>query len=364
MRTQTYELNMGPQHPSTHGVLRVLLELDGETVVKAQPVVGYLHRGIEKICEAKSYPQMLPYADRLDYLHSMGNALGLCQAVEKLMGTEIPERAEYIRVIMAELSRIASHQIFLGSLVGECGALTGFVFAIRDRERILDLFDMACGARMTFHYIRIGGVVQDLPEGWVEACHKFLDDFEGMMHTYRRLLVGNEILQARLKGIAILTPERALAMSASGGVLRASGVNYDVRKADPYGIYDRFDFDIPLGTVGDSWDRMLVRLGEMEQAARIVRQALKELPEGPVMAKVPKLIKPPAGAVYHHVENSKGDLGYYLVSDGSAKPYRLHVRRPAFINLQLLDELCRGYLLADVVPVLGTLDPVLGEVDC
>ena len=364
MQTQTYELNMGPQHPSTHGVLRLILELDGETVLKVKPVVGYLHRGIEKLCENKAYPQVIPYVDRLDYLHSMGNGLGLCQTIEKLLGTEVPERAEYIRVIMAELSRIASHQVFLASLVGECGALTGLVFAFRDRERLLDLFEMVSGSRMTFHYIRVGGVVEDLPDGWVDACRKFLADFPGMLKTYRDLLLGNEILQARLKGIARLGPERALAMSASGGVLRASGVPYDVRKSDPYGIYSRFDFDVPVGTNGDNWDRMIVRLEEMVQSARIVEQALNTLPEGPVMAKIAKVIRPPAGEVYHHIENAKGDLGYYLVSDGSAKPYRLHVRRPSFVNLQLLDELCRGYLLADVVPILGTLDPVLGEIDC
>ncbi|MCW2277966.1 NADH-quinone oxidoreductase subunit D [Heliophilum fasciatum] len=364
MQTQTYELNMGPQHPSTHGVLRIILELDGEVVVKATPVIGYLHRGIEKICEGKTYGQTIPFTDRMDYMHSMNNNLGLCQAVEKLMGLEVPERAEYIRVIMAELSRIASHMIYAGALVNDLGGVTGFVFLIRDRERILELFNKACGARMTFNYIRIGGVQQDVPEGWVEECRRFVDDFPEMMHTYNGLIMGNEIFQARMKDIAILPPDRAVAMAASGGVLRASGVNYDVRKDDPYGIYDRFDFDVPLGTKGDNWDRFIVRMQEMEQSIRIIDQALKQMPEGPVMAKVPKVIKPPVGEVYHHVENSKGDLGYYVVSDGGMKPYRWHARRPAMVNLQLLDELCRGYKIADVVAILGTLDPVLGEVDC
>lgn len=232
MQTQTYELNLGPQHPSTHGVLRVILELDGEIIVKATPVVGYLHRGIEKICESKTYVQTIPFTDRLDYLHGMGNNLGICQAIEKLLGIEVPERAEYIRVIMAELSRIASHNVYLGSLVGECGALTGFVFNIRDRETLLDLFDMVSGARMTFNYIRVGGVAQDLPDGWVEAAWSYIKEFPKLIETYHKLIVGNEILQARLKDIAILSPERAVAMSCSGGVLRASGVDYDVRKAD------------------------------------------------------------------------------------------------------------------------------------
>lgn len=355
---------MGPQHPSTHGVLRIILELDGEVVVRATPVIGYLHRGIEKICENRTYVQTIPFTDRMDYLSGMGNNLGICQAVEKLMGITVPERAEYIRVIMAELSRIASHLVCAAAVIGDLGGLTGFVFCVRDRERILDLFNSVCGARMTFNYIRFGGVVQDLPDGWVEECRRFLNDFPTMMDTYNGLITGNEIFQSRMKDIGILAPERAVAMGISGGVLRASGVNYDVRKVDPYGIYDQFDFDVPLGTKGDNWDRFVVRLKEMEQSIRIIDQALTQLPEGPIMAKVPKVIKPPAGEVYHHVENARGDLGYYLVSDGGMKPYRWHARRPAMINLQVLDELCRGYKIADVVAVLGTLDPVLGEVDC
>ncbi|MBM7867073.1 NADH-quinone oxidoreductase subunit D [Heliobacterium gestii] len=364
MQTQTYELNFGPQHPSTHGVLRVVLELDGETVVKATPVIGYLHRGIEKICENRTYVQTIPFTDRLDYLAGMGNNLGISQAIEKLMGVEVPERAEYIRVIMCELSRIASHMICCGSLVQDLGGVTGFVFFIRDREDILELFNRACGARMTFNYIRPGGVAQDLPEGWVAQCRRFLADFKGMMDTYHKLVVGNEIFQLRMKGIAPLSAERAIAMSATGGVLRASGVDYDVRKADPYGIYDRFDFKVPLGSKGDNWDRFMVRMEEMEQSARIIEQALDQLPEGPIMAKVPKAIKPPAGEVYHRIENAKGEIGFYVVSDGTLKPYRWHARRAAMVNLQLMDELCRGFKIGDVVAILGTLDPVLGEVDC
>nr|ABH04823.1 NAD(P)H-quinone oxidoreductase subunit 7 [Heliobacterium mobile] len=364
MQTQKYELNMGPQHPSTHGVLRILLELDGEIVVKATPIIGYLHRGIEKICENKTYVQTIPFTDRMDYLAAMGNNLGISQAIEKLMGVTVPERAEYIRVIMAELSRIASHMICIGSLVMDIGGVTGFTFCIRDREEILELFNRACGARMTFNYIRVGGVSQDLPEGWVDACWKFVNNFDKVMETYNNLIVGNEIVQLRLKDIAILSAERAIAMSATGAVLRASGVDYDVRKADPYGIYDRFDFDVPLGQKGDNWDRFMLRFYEMEQSVRIIKQALEQMPEGPVMARSRKVIKPPAGEVYHRVENAKGEIGFYVVSDGTTKPYRWHARRAAMVNLQLLDELCHGNKLGDVVAILGTLDPVLGEVDC
>ncbi|WP_170270085.1 NADH-quinone oxidoreductase subunit D [Heliorestis acidaminivorans] len=364
MQTQTFELNMGPQHPATHGVLRVVLELDGEIVVKATPVIGYLHRGIEKICENRTYVQSIPFTDRMDYLSGMNNNLAICQTIEKLMALEIPERAEYIRVITAELNRIASHMITIGVLALDLGGWTGMVYCFRDRERILDLFNSLCGARMTFNYIRVGGVGWDLPEGWLDECRRFLKDLPEMLKTYEDLISGNEILQMRLKGVAPLSAERAIAMSASGAVLRASGVDYDVRKANPYGIYDRFDFEVPLGTSGDNWDRFYLRYLEIIQSARIIEQALEQIPEGPVMAKVPKMIKPPVGEVYHHVENPRGDLGFYLVSDGSPKPYRWHARRPAMINLQLLDELSRGTFIADVVATLGTLDPVLGEVDC
>ncbi|EAX48053.1 NADH dehydrogenase I, D subunit [Thermosinus carboxydivorans Nor1] len=363
-RTEVYTLNMGPQHPSTHGVLRVVLELDGETVVRATPEFGYLHRGIEKLAEKLTYQQITPYTDRLDYLSAMGNNLGYCQAVEKLMGLTVPERAEYLRIIMVELNRIASHLLFLGSIAIDLGGSTGLMYAFRDRERILDLFDLACGARLTYNYIRIGGVMADVPPEFPDAVRRFLDDFPAMLEEYHGLITGNEIFYYRLKDTAIISGERALALGLTGPVLRASGVDYDLRKAEPYGIYDRFDFRVPLGSKGDNWDRYLVRMEEMAESARIVRQALDQLPAGPVMAQVPKVIKPPAGEVYHRIENPRGELGYYIVSDGSTKPYRFHVRRPSFINLAVVDELCRGGKVADVVAVLATLDPVMGEVDC
>ncbi|MDD4599582.1 NADH-quinone oxidoreductase subunit 4 [bioreactor metagenome] len=364
LKTETYTLNMGPQHPSTHGVLQVVLELDGEQVVEAIPHMGYLHRGIEKLAESRTYVQFIPYTDRLDYVSSMGNNLGYCQTVEKLMGIEIPERAEYLRIIMVELNRIASHLIFMGSLAIDLGASTGMMFGFRDRERILDLFDMACGARMTYSYIRFGGVSADLPPEFIPALQCFLADFPAMLEENHGLLTGNEILYNRLKNNAIISGEKAMKFGLTGPSLRASGIDYDLRKVEPYGIYDRFDFSVPLGQTGDSWDRYLVRMEEMRQSASIIAQAVEQLPEGPVMAKVPKVLKPPVGDVYHSIENPRGELGYYIVSDGSPKPYRIHVRRPSFINLQALNETCQGLLIADVVAVLATLDSLMGEVDC
>lgn len=363
-KTEVYTLNMGPQHPSTHGVLRVVLELDGEIVVKATPVMGYLHRGIEKIAESRTYLQFTPYTDRLDYLAGMNNNLCYAQTVEKLAAIEVPERAEYIRVIMAELNRIASHLVFLGSITIDLGGTTGMMFAFRDRERILDLFNIACGARMTFNYIRIGGVMADITDEFINATNQFLADFPAMLAEYEGLITGNEIFYNRLRGGSPLTAEKALALGLTGPNLRASGMDYDLRTAEPYGIYDRFTFKVPLGQNGDSWDRYLMRMQEMEESAKIVAQALEQLPAGPVMGKVPKVFKPPVGEVYHRVENPRGELGFYIVSDGSPKPYRLHVRRPSFINLTALNELCQGAKISDVVAVLATLDPILGEVDC
>lgn len=364
LKTETYTLNMGPQHPSTHGVLQVVLELDGERVVQATPRMGYLHRGIEKLAESRTYAQFIPYTDRLDYVSAMGNNLGYCQTVEKLMGIAIPERAEYLRIIMTELNRIASHLIFMGSLAIDLGASTGMMFGFRDRERILDLFDLACGARQTYTYIRFGGVSEDIPPEFIPALQRFLADFPAMLAENHGLLTGNEILHHRLKGNAVISGRQALELGLTGPALRASGVAYDLRKVEPYGVYDRLDFEIPLGETGDSWDRYLVRMEEMKQSARLIAQALEQLPGGPVMAKLPKVLKPPAGEIYHAVENPRGELGYFIVSDGSTKPYRLHVRRPSFINLQALSETCQGLLIADVVAVLATLDSLMGEVDC
>lgn len=363
-QTETYTLNMGPVHPSTHGVLRVELELDGERVVKATPHMGYLHRGIEKLMEARTYAQCLPYTDRLDYVSAMNNNWAYCQTVEKLTAIEVPERAEYIRVIVAELNRIASHLIFIGTLAIDLGASTGMIYAFRERERVLDLFDLVCGSRMTFHYIRIGGVAYDVQPEFVENTYAFLERVPEMLAEFDRLLTGNEIFQARLKGTSILTKEDALAFGVTGPTLRASGVSYDLRKDATYSVYDRFDFDVPLGETGDNWDRYQVRFREITESAKIIRQALDALPAGEIMGKVPKVLRPPKGEVYHSVENTRGELGFYIVSDGSTKPYRVHIRRPSFINLQALDTLCRGMLIGDVVAVLSTIDPLMGEVDC
>lgn len=364
VKTETYTLNMGPQHPSTHGVLQVVLELDGERVVQAMPHMGYLHRGIEKLAESRTYAQFIPYTDRLDYVSSMGNNLGYCQTVEKLMEIVVPERAEYLRSMMTELNRIASHLIFMGSLAMDLGASTGMMFGFRTRERILDLFDMACGARQTYSYIRFGGVSADIPSAFIPALKDFLADFPAMLEEYHNLLTGNEIFYHRLKNTGVISGQRALEIGLTGPVLRASGIAYDIRKVHPYGVYDRFDFTVPLGKVGDCWDRYIVRMEEMQQSAEIVQQALEQMPEGEIMAKIPKMVKPPVGEVYHSIENPRGELGYYIVSNGSTKPYRLHVRRPSFINLQVLNEACQGLLIGDVVAVLATLDSLMGEVDC
>lgn len=364
IKTDRYVLNMGPQHPATHGVFRMVLTLDGEVVLDAEPVCGYLHRGIEKLAEARTYTQVIPYTDRMDYLAAMLNNMGYVQTVEKLMGVEVPERAEYIRVICAELQRIASHLVSVGIFSIEMGGFTGFMYTFRERERVLDLLEMISGSRMTVSYMRVGGVVDDLPPEFFPAVKSLLKDLPAGFDEYDGLITGNEIFQARTKFVGVLDPQTAINYSTSGPLLRASGVNWDLRKARPYSVYDRFDFEVPLGENGDCFDRFRLRILEMRQSARIIEQALEGLPEGPFMAKVPKVIKPPAGEVYHEIEGARGILGYYLISDGSPKPYRMHVRRPSFINLGVVRELCRGWKLADAVAILGSVDIVLGEVDC
>ncbi len=361
--TELYCLNMGPQHPSTHGVLRVMLELDGETVVKATPILGYLHRGIEKLAEARTYPQFIPYTDRMDYVSSMCNNLAYCQTVEKLVGVEVPERAEYIRVMMAELNRIASHMLFIGATALDLGGMSGMMYTFRDREYILDLFNLASGSRLTYSYVRIGGVMNDISAEFVSLLRQFLADLPGMLTEYDNLINGNEIFQARLKGVSIVPVERLVSLGVTGPVLRASGLRDDLRVKRPYGIYDRFQFEIPTGTVGDNWERYLMRVLEIRESASIIKQALEGLPEGPVMAKIPKVIKPPAGEVYHANESPRGELGFHIVSDGTTKPYRLHIRRPTFYNLGSVDALCRGVKIADVPAVLAVLDPCMGEAD-
>ncbi len=361
--TELYLLNMGPQHPSTHGVLRVLLELDGETVVKATPVLGYLHRGLEKLAEVRTYPQFIPYTDRLDYVSSMCNNLAYCQTVEKLISAEVPERAEYIRVIMAELNRIASHMLFIGATALDLGGMSGMMYTFRDREYILDLFNLASGSRLTYSYVRIGGVMNDVSPEFIELLRKFLADLPGMLTEYDNLINGNEIFQARLKGVSIVPAGRLVSHGVTGPVLRASGIDYDLRVKKPYGIYNRFQFAVPTGSVGDNWERYLMRVLEISESAKIIAQALENLPEGPVMAKLPKVIKPPVGEVYHSNETPRGELGFHIVSDGSTKPYRLHIRRPTFYNLGCVNALCQGVKIADVAAVLAVLDPCMGEAD-
>ncbi|MDK2822143.1 MAG: NADH-quinone oxidoreductase subunit [Clostridia bacterium] len=363
MKTQTYTVNFGPQHPSTHGVLRVVLELDGETCVGSKTHVGYLHRGIEKLMEDRTYPQVIPYTDRLDYLAGISNNLAYVQTVEKLMKIEVPERAEYIRVILAELMRIASHMVGIGIYIMDLGAVSAVFYPFIEREKILDLMCHITGARMTFNYMRIGGVAQDLHPDFIPALDKFIADFPRFIEDYHKLVDDNEIFKARTKNIGVVCAEKAMDYGLTGPNLRASGVKHDTRVINPYSIYDRFDFEIPVGETGDCYDRYVVRMREVEESFKIIKQAYKDLPEGPVMAKVPKLIKPPQGDVYHQTENPKGVLGCYVVSDGSPKPYRVHFRRPSFNNISIFDELFIGHKVADVVAILASFDFVLGEVD-
>ncbi|MCF8010699.1 MAG: NADH-quinone oxidoreductase subunit D [Clostridiales bacterium] len=366
LRTETYTVNFGPQHPATHGVFRVMLNLDGERIVKAEPVCGYLHRGVEKLAENRTYQQVIPYTDRLDYLAAGLQNQGYVETIEKLMEIEVPDRAEYLRIITAELSRIASHVLFVGVYALDIGAFTGFLLCFRERERILDLMEELTGSRMTYSYARIGGVAADAPEGWLDRVEKVVNDLPYYFDIYDDLISGNEIFQARTKYVGYLSAESAVDYSLSGPTLRGSGIDYDLRKAKPYSIYDRFNFEVPLGENGDCFDRYFCRILEMRQSVYILQQAIEQIREtdGPIMAKVPKVLKPPKGEAYHEIESSKGILGYYVVSDGSNKPYRVHVRRPSFVNLGFLDEMCRGGLVADLVAILGSIDIVLGEVDC
>ena len=362
--TDQLVLNMGPQHPSTHGVLRVVLRLDGERVVDADVVIGYLHRGIEKLSEARDYTQIVLLTDRMDYLAAITNNIGYVETVEKMMGIEVPRRALYLRTAMAELQRIASHLVWLGTHAMDIGATTVFLYAFRERELILDLFEEYCGARLTYNSMRIGGLPQDIPVGWDKKVRAFCDIQEQKIAEYETLLTQNRIWLDRTRDVGVISGADAIAIGLSGPPLRGSGVMRDLRKDEPYGAYREFDFDIPLGTRGDTYDRYLVRLEEMYQSLRIVRQALDGLPEGPVIGKVPRLIKPPAGETYHAIEAPKGELGYFIASDGkSLSPYRFRVRPPSFCNLQALRTLVRGHLVADVVAIIGTLDIVLGEVD-
>lgn len=363
LHTEEMTLNFGPQHPSTHGVYRAIFTLDGEHIVNIENVIGYLHRGMEKLAESRTYNQFIPYTDRLDYLAGMLNELGYVQGVEKLMGIEIPERAEYLRIIMAELQRIASHQVFLGSMAIDLNGATPWMYFFRDREEVLDLFEMVCGSRMTTNYMRIGGVSHDLPEEFIPKLTKFLTDMDRSFVEYERIITGNEIFKARTKDVGFINGERALAYGLTGPNLRASGVDIDLRRDAPYGIYDRFKFKVIVGEKGDCYERWLMRIGEMEESIKIIKQALQQIKEGPVLAKVPKMIKPPQGDIYHQIEGAKGALGYYLVSDGSDKPFRLHIHGPSFVNLGAFPEMAKEGTIQDAVAILASLDPILGEVD-
>lgn len=363
IRTELVEINMGPQHPSTHGVLRLEIVLDGEVIVDVRPDVGYLHRGIEKLAEMRTYVQFIPITDRLDYLSSMLQNAAYVGAVEKLGQIEVPERAEFIRVIMMELQRIASHLIFYGAMGLDLGATTPFLYGMREREDILDLFEMTCGARLTYNYFRPGGVAQDLPAGFYNKARAYIKKQRERLKEYDDLLTNNQIFIARTRGVGVISAEEAINYSMSGPTLRGSGVPYDVRKADPYSVYDRLDWEVATRSEGDTLARYLVRLQEIRESLKIVEQALDMIPPGKLQYKTPARLRLPEGEVYHHIESSRGDLGVYLISDGSDKPYRLRWRSPSFINLGALGHVAKGWKVADLVAILGSFDIVLGEVD-
>jgi len=364
--SQLLEVSMGPHHPSTHGVFRMDVVLDGERVVKLKPVVGYLHRNHEKIGEGNSYLASMPYTDRLDYICSLTNNWAYALSVEKLTGLEVPERAQYLRVITAELTRLQNHAGVIGFLVQDMGASgTPLMYAFREREKILDLFEELTGSRMMCNYMRFGGCRVDLPAGWLERAKKIVAGFPAFLDEYEALLGSNEILMARTQGVGVITALLAVNAGVTGPMLRATGVNYDIRKVDKYGIYDRFEFRVPLGEHGDVYDRYMVRILEMRESLKILEQAMRDLPAGPIMDPKSKIrgFRPKAGEAYGRIEAPKGELGFYLISDGSPNPYRYRVRPPSFINLTVLEDMCIGNYIADAVAILGSVDIVLGEVD-
>jgi NADH-quinone oxidoreductase subunit D len=381
-------LNMGPQHPSTHGVLRLVLEIDGEIVVRVYPEIGYLHTGIEKTCEAKFYQQVVPLTDRIDYLSPMANNLCYCLAVEKLIELEIPEKAQWVRVLLSELTRLNSHLVWLGTHAMDIGALTVFLYTFREREDILRLFEAVSGQRMMTSYFRIGGLSMAPPLDFFPRVQAFIKTFPEKIDEYSNLLTGNPIFANRLKGVGHLSAEDAIALGVTGPPLRASGVDIDLRRDMPYSSYEKFEFKVPTSTAGDTWARYLVRLDEMRESVRIIQQALDGMPEGPIKADAPKIVLPdrekmktqmealihhfkivtegfavPAGEVYQGIESPRGQMGYYVVSDGTAKPYRVHMRNPSFATLQAVETMSKGRLLADLVAVIGSIDIVLGEID-
>ena len=385
---RTMILNMGPQHPSTHGVLRLVLEIDGEVVVRVAPDIGFLHTGIEKTCEAKFYQQVVPLTDRIDYISPMHNNLCYCLAVEKLLQLEIPERAQWLRVMMSELTRLNSHLVWLGTHAMDIGALTVFLYTFREREEILRIFEMLSGQRMMTSYIRIGGLSMEPPLDFFDRVQAFIKTFPEKIDEYSNLLTGNPIFVNRLKGVGYLSAADAVALGVTGPVMRASGIDFDLRRDMPYSGYEKFKFHVPISTDGDVWARYLCRLVEMRESVKIIQQALDGMPEGAIKADAPKIVLPdrekmktqmealihhfkivtegfavPAGEVYQAIESGHGLMGYYVVSDGTAKPYRVHMRYPSFATLQALETMCKGRMLADVVAVVGSIDIVLGEID-
>ncbi|MFH1336797.1 MAG: NADH dehydrogenase (quinone) subunit D [Candidatus Zixiibacteriota bacterium] len=388
MGPNTMILNMGPQHPSTHGVLRVILELDGETVVKAIPDIGYLHTGIEKTMESKTYAQVIPLTDRMDYVASLSNNLAYLLSVEKLLDIQVPQKAQYLRVILTELTRISSHLVWVGSHAHDIGAMTVLLYSFREREKLMDIFELCSGQRMMTSYFRIGGLAQDVPDGFEAKVREVVNTFPEKINEYEKLLTKNRIWINRTKGVGVISAEDAIDWGVSGPILRATGVKWDIRKSNPYSGYDKFEFDIPTRTNGDVYDRYLVRMEEMRQSLRIVKQALDGIPQGDFVARIPGVVLPPKeqvvsnieslifhfklvvegfcppkGEVYHSIESPKGEIGYYIVSDGAQKPYRVKVRPPCFVNLSALPQMIEGRLIADVVAVIGSIDIVLGEID-
>jgi len=385
---RTMILNMGPQHPSTHGVLRLLLEIDGETIVRMMPDIGYLHTGIEKTYEAKFYQQGVPLADRMDYLSPFTNELGYVLAVEKMLGMEPPPRAQWLRVLLAEMSRINSHLVWLGTHALDIGAMSVFLYCFREREDMLRFFESLAGQRMFDSWMRVGGVSMDPPLGWLDRLKKWMDRFTDKIDEYENLLTGNPIWQGRLKGVGLLSAEDGMLLGACGPTLRASGVDFDLRRDMPYSGYEKFQFKVAVGNGCDVWTRYVLRVQEMRESTKIIQQVLAGLPEGPFKADAPKIVLPdrekmktqmealiyhfkivtegfavPPGEVYQAVESPRGEIGFYIVSDGTAKPYRVHVRAPSFANLQALTKMCEGTLIADVVAAIGSIDTVLGDVD-
>jgi NADH-quinone oxidoreductase subunit D len=369
LRTEEMVINMGPQHPSTHGVLRLELVADGEIIVDVIPHIGYLHRCFEKHAEhMTNYQQVIPYCDRMDYTAAMNMEFGYVVAVERLLKIEVPERVEYIRVIMAELQRIASHLIAVGTYGIDIGAFTPFLYCFRDREMILDLFEMTCGARLLYNYMWVGGLSHDLPTGFIPKAKEFCAYFKPKIEEFNNLLSFNEIFVKRTANVGVLPKEVAFNYACSGPMLRACGVNWDLRRDDPYSVYHKFDWDVcvgkaEFGTLGDCWNRHMVRMREMEQSVRIIEQALEQIPDGNIASAIPKRIRPNPGEVYARTESPRGELGFYVVSDGSASPYRVKARSPAFVNLSVVPEISRGAMIADLVAIIGSTDIVLGEVD-